>query len=123
MRTQCLRLCNVALVSVVFPLVIAAQKDAPDSYSAEPYVLERVDAVYVMNADGTGYLQKTVAVKIQSEAALQQMGIIGLQFAANSQHVEFHYIRARRADGSVTETPLSDVMEQPLKVTVEAPFY
>lgn len=123
MRNQCLRLCSAALVSVIFPCLIAAQKSAPDPYSAEPFVLERVDAVYAMNADGTGYMQKTVAVKIQSEAALQQMGIIGLQFAANSQHVEFHYVRARRPDGTVTETPLSDVMEQPLKVTVQAPFY
>ncbi len=77
----------------------------------------------MMNADGTGYMQKTIAVKIQSEAALQQLGIVGMGFAGNSQRVEFHYVRARRPDGSVTETPVSGMMEQPMQATVQAPFY
>src|SRR6185437_14519042 len=123
MRSQYLRLCSAALLSVMFPYVIAAQKSAPDPYSGEPSVLERVDVVYAMNADGTGYMQKTVVAKIQSESALQQLGILGMAFAANSQHAEFRYVRARHRDGSVTETPVSGVMEQPMRVTVQAPFY
>lgn len=123
MRSHCLRLCSAALVFVVLPGLIAAQKSAPDPYAGESMVLERADVVYAMNADGTGYMQKTVAVKLQSAAALQQVGIIGMEFAANSQHVEFHYVRVRRPDGSVTETPVSDVIEQPLQATVQAPFY
>jgi tetratricopeptide (TPR) repeat protein len=101
----------------------SAQKAAPEAYSAEALVLQRVDVVYAMNADGTGYMQKTVVAKIQSEAGLQQLGILSMAFAANSQHVEFHYVRSRRPDGTVTETPLSGVMEQPLQATVQAPFY
>ncbi|HZQ43789.1 MAG TPA: DUF3857 domain-containing protein [Acidobacteriaceae bacterium] len=100
-----------------------AQKSAPDPYSAEPLVLQRVDVVYAMNADGTGYMQKTVVAKVQSQTGVQQLGIIRMGFAANSQHVEFHYVRTRRPDGSVTETPVSGVMEQPLPATVQAPFY
>lgn len=123
MLTPCLRLCSVALVSLMFSGVIAAQKSAPDPYSSESLVLDRVDVVYAMNADGTGYMQKTVVAKIQSPAAVQQLGIIGMVFAANSQHVEFHYLRTRRPDGSVTETPVSGVLEQPLQATVQAPFY
>lgn len=117
-----LRSAALAVLGMVCPFA-SAQKSAPDPYSAEPFVLERVDVVYAMNADGTGYMQKTVVAKIQSEAALQQLGIIGMGFAGNSQHVEFHYVRSRRPDGSVTETPLSGVMEQPLQATVQAPFY
>ena len=123
MRPHCFRLCSAALVFSVLPSLAAAQKTVPDPYSGEPLVLERADDVYAMNADGTGYMQKTVVVKIQSEAARQQLGIIGQQFAANSQHVEFHYVRVRRPDGSVTETPTSSVLEQPMQVTVQAPFY
>ena len=114
---------SAAFLSVLFPCVVAAQKVAPDPYSSEPFVLERVDTSYVLNADGTGFMQKTVAVKIQSEAALQQLGIIGMVFAANSQHMEFHYVRTRRPDGSVKETPVSGVLEQPLQATMQAPFY
>jgi tetratricopeptide (TPR) repeat protein len=123
MRFQFIRLCSAALLFAIFPCVIAAQKSAPDPYSSETGVLERVDVVYAMNADGTGYMQKTVVVKIQTEAALQQLGILGMRFAANTQHAEFHYVRARHPDGSVTETPVSGVMEQPMQATVQAPFY
>lgn len=123
MRIKCLWLCSVALVVAVSPCVIVAQKSAPDPYSGEPSVLERVDVVYSMNADGTGYMEKTVVAKIQSESALQQLGILGMAFAANSQHPEFRYVRVRRPDGTVTETPVSGVMEQPMQATVQAPFY
>ncbi len=122
MRPHSVWLCSAALVLLVFSPVISAQTSA-DKYSGEAFVLDRVDVVYAMNADGTGYMQKTVVAKIQSEAALQQLGIIGMVFAANSQHVEFHYLRTRRPDGSVTETPVSGMLEQPLQTTVQAPFY
>jgi tetratricopeptide (TPR) repeat protein len=100
-----------------------AQKSVPDTYAGESMVLEHADVVYAMNADGTGYMQKTVVVKLQSAAALQQLGIIGMEFAANSQRAEFHYVRVRRPDGSLTETPVADAIEEPLQVTVQAPFY
>jgi hypothetical protein len=72
MRSHCSRLCSTALVFLMSSGVVAAQKGTTDSYSGESFVAERSDVVYMMNADGTGYMQKTVAVKIQSEAALQQ---------------------------------------------------
>lgn len=122
MRSFFIRLCNAALIFLCLPAVISAQ-NSTEKYAAEPFVLQRVDVVYAMNFDGTGYMQKTVVAKIQSDAALQQLGILGMAFAANSQHVEFHYVRSRHQDGSVTETPLSGVMEQPMQATVQAPFY
>jgi len=73
MRSHPLRICIAALVFALSSCVIVAQKSAADSYSGEPFVIERSDVVYVMNADGTGFMQKTIAVKIQSEAALQQL--------------------------------------------------
>ena len=123
MRTHCFRLCSAALVFLMSCGKVGAQKSANDSYSGESFVAERSDVVYRMNADGTGSMQKTVAVKIQSEAALQQLGIVGMGFAGNTQRVEFQYVRTRRPDGSVTETSVSGVMEQPMQATVQAPFY
>jgi tetratricopeptide (TPR) repeat protein len=92
-------------------------------YVGEGMVIQRISYVYSMNADGTGYQERTVVAKLQTDAAVQQLGVISLQFASASEHVEFKYVRVRRPDGSVTETPLTDVIEQPEKVTVEAPFY
>jgi len=93
------------------------------SYAGESYVINRMDQVYSENADGTGWRQRTLAVKVQSDAAVRQLGVVAIPFASASEHVEFAYVRVRKPDGSVVETPLTGAIEQPEKVTVEAPFY
>jgi len=92
-------------------------------YSAESIVIRRAEIVFDMKADGTGTRDETTAATIQSEAALHQLGVVGIAFASASERVEFRYVRVRHADGSVTETPLDGVQEQAAPVTREAPFY
>ena len=94
-----------------------------DKYAAESFVLERGDVVYSMAADGTGWRERTIAVRVQSEAALKQLGVIAIPFAGASERVEIQYARARRPDGTVVETPVTDALELPEEVTREAPFY
>ncbi|MFC6645717.1 DUF3857 domain-containing protein [Granulicella cerasi] len=94
-----------------------------DSYGAESFVVMKSSWVYSFNADGTGYRDHTVAVRLQSEASLRTFGVVSTQFASASEHVEMHYVRVHHPDGSVTETPVKDVIEQPEQVTREAPFY
>jgi len=104
---------------------LCAQGPSPSAgqYAAESFVIDRSDWLYSNNADGTGYREHTVAVTIQSEAALRTFGVVAVGFASASEHVELHYARARHKDGSVTETPVSGALEQPEEVTREAPFY
>jgi len=92
-------------------------------YSAEAIVLERLDAVYKIAADGTGSRLMTIVARVQSEAAAKQLGIVGVAYASSSEHVEFSYVRVRHLDGTVTETPVSDAIDMPSPVTREAPFY
>ena len=94
-----------------------------DQYAGEAYVVKRLDVVIAMNADGTGYTERTMVLKVQSEAALREFGVVGMSFASSSEHVEIHYVRVRHSDGSVIETPVSGVIEQPEQITVQAPFY
>lgn len=114
------------------PFIASAQTAAPkagsnpavtDPYAAEPLVIVRLETVTDMHADGTGSTTRTVVARVQSEATLKQFSVISVPFASGSQKVEFLYARVRHADGTVTETPPSDVMEQPEAVTREAPFY
>ena len=100
------------------PVVVTA-----DQYAGESIVLERSDVVYSMAADGTGSVLRTVVVRVQSEAAVKELGIIGLAFAGATQRVEFQYARVRRPDGTVVETPVGDAQEVPAEVTRQAPFY
>jgi len=95
---------------------------APD-YSGEPGVIQHLDRVYQFEADGTGCRLLTTAVRIQTEAAVKQFGVLTIGYASNSESVEIVYARVRRADGTVVETPVSGAMEQPDPVTQAAPFY
>ena len=116
----------LVLSLLLFATVAPAQvkPDAtPDRYAAESFVVNNDDWVYSNNADGTGYRERTIAISVKTEAAVRVFGVVGVSFASASEHVEFHYARVRHKDGSVTETPIKDVMEQPEEVTREAPFY
>ena len=99
------------------------QATAAGKYAGESIVIERSDNIYSMAADGTGWRQQTIAVKVQSDAAVRQLGVIGIPFAGSSERVEIQYARVRRPDGSVVETPVTDALEMPDEVTRAAPFY
>jgi tetratricopeptide (TPR) repeat protein len=96
---------------------------AAPTYAQEPIVIVRSDTRYHMEADGTGFMEKTVVARIQSEATLKQLGVLAVPFAAKSQHVEWMYARVRHGDGTVTETPVTGAIEMATPVTREAPFY
>lgn len=120
--------CLPLLVVSFLPLPLAGQTAAVPSAVADPYagesiVILRSEMVYAMLADGTGWRQRTLAVKVQSEAAVRQLGVIGIPFAGSSERVEIQYARVRRPDGTVIETPVADALEMPEEVTRQAPFY
>jgi tetratricopeptide (TPR) repeat protein len=116
---------STTTVVPITPLKGAGQapaNSAPD-YSSEPIVIEQLDGVYKMAANGTGSKLTTVRARVQSEAAAKQLGIVGIAYASNSEHVEFNYVRVRHPNGSVTETPVSGAMDMPAPITQQAPFY
>src|SRR5580658_9837982 len=52
-------------------------KDPPD-YSKEAYVVEQISSVETFESDGTSTAESSVRVHIQSQAALQQLGLLRL---------------------------------------------
>lgn len=123
-RCAVLVVCSLVSTTLHAQSIQSSQKTHPPiSYAAEPFVVEHWSRTEAMNADGTGMETQTLAIKIQSEAALRQFGVVTLRYASSSSAVEFVYVRVRHAGGDVTETPLSGVQQQPEEVTREAPFY
>ncbi|MDE1155791.1 MAG: DUF3857 domain-containing protein [Acidobacteriaceae bacterium] len=101
----------------------ASSVGGTDAYANESFVITHSSWTYAMKADGTGYREQTVAVHLQSEAAVRNFGVLQIPFASSSERVELHYARARHTDGTLSETPASELIEQPDPVTVQAPFY
>jgi tetratricopeptide (TPR) repeat protein len=108
--------------SVTVP-VSSAPGPSSDNFASEPYIILHQATAFAFKADGTGYREQTLAVKVQSDATLRQLGVVAVGFASASEHVEFHYVRVRRPDGTVLETNVADAIEEPAPVTREAPFY
>jgi tetratricopeptide (TPR) repeat protein len=104
-------------------LIQSAQTTATNRYAAESVIIDRDDWIYSSNADGTGYREDTIAATVLTDAAVRQLGVIGIEFASASEHVEIVYAQVRHKDGSVTQTPVTDAIEQPDAVTQQAPFY
>lgn len=92
-------------------------------YAGESIVLEKSEAIYQMAADGTGSRVITKVARIQSEAVLREVGVVSIAYAANSEKVEFVFVRARHPDGTVVDTPGSEAIEISPQVTQQAPFY
>ncbi|QNI36849.1 DUF3857 domain-containing transglutaminase family protein [Edaphobacter albus] len=100
----------------------SASAAKPD-YSAESIIVERMDSIYRYTADGTGTRETTAVVLIQSDAAARQYGVLTFPFAGDNQRVEIDYVRVRKPDNSLVETPATDAQEMPQEVTRQAPFY
>ena len=96
---------------------------AAGAYAAEPIVIRDSRIVVDMKADGTGVRSESLSVTVQSEASLRTFGVVGIAFASASERAEFVYVRVRRPDHSVIDTPLEGVQEQAAEATREAPFY
>ena len=101
----------------------AAAAPGVDRYGAEAIVVQHWETVYRYNADGTGSKETTVAMRVQTDAAVRQFGVVTLAFASSSETLEIEYVRVRRPDGSVVETPIADAIEMPQEVTRQAPLY
>jgi hypothetical protein len=121
---------SIAVVSAwaltVLPLCCfaqSAQSAGADSYRNEALVFERYETVYRMNADGTGERDLHVRMRVQSEGAAQQFGVLSFSYAAASETPQIKFVRVHKADGTTVDTPAADAIDMSADVTREAPLY
>ncbi len=100
-----------------------AQGVSPGIYRDEPMVFEHFDTIVRMNADGTGERLRRVVVRVQSEGAARQFSVLSVSYASAYETGALDFVRVRKPDGSVIETPTSAAIEMPAPVTREAPLY
>lgn len=103
--------------------VRASRQNAADDYSKEPYVIERSTVKVVFDADGTQTRDADIRVRVQSAAGLQDAGTVVLPYSRELTMLDVKYVRTRKPDGTVVETPLSSAIDLPADVTRAAPTY
>jgi tetratricopeptide (TPR) repeat protein len=105
--------------------VLAAQNALkPESdFSDEPFVFEEDIIKISFENDGTGVREASARIRIQSDAAVQQYGILTYTYQSAVEKFEVVHVRVRKPDGSVVVTPPESMQDMPAAITRESPFY
>ncbi len=122
MRLAVFILCLVAFPSALFSQVMR-QMTPQDDFSKEAYVLEMLHTRVRFEADGTGSRELTGRIRVQSEAAIHDLGLLRFSYASTFESLNVDYVRVRKPDGTVVVTPASDVQEVDSEVSRQAPMY
>jgi tetratricopeptide (TPR) repeat protein len=93
------------------------------AYSKEPYVFEEIERKVRFEADGTGQRDVAWRVRVQSESAVREFGLITYPFASSFESLEVLFVHVRKPDGTVIETPPSDIQELDTAISRQAPMY
>src|ERR1700757_3255271 len=102
-------------------LTNSAPSDA--QFAREGVVYEKVATVMHYDANGLGDKTLTVVARVQSEGAVHEAGLLTFAYASGEEKVEPVYVRVRKPDGTVVNTPPDDAQDMPTEVTRAAPFY
>jgi tetratricopeptide (TPR) repeat protein len=99
-----------------------AEAKAPQK-QAEAFVIESLHTVMRFEDDGTGTRETTSTVRILSEAAVRQFGLLSFGYSSANEDVTFPYVRVRKPDGTVIPTPPGNVVDTTAEVSREAPMF
>lgn len=126
-RRRPVRLSIMAIVLVAAEALMA--RTATDTsgrkpdYSKEAAVIESFRTAYRFENDGQSTQDVTVKVKIQSQAGVQQYGVLIFTYPSGSTQITIDYVRVRQPDGTVVATPPSSFQDLTPDVTLAAPEY
>jgi len=99
-----------------------AGTDRPD-YSKEASIIEDFRTTVSFEDDGTGTRENIARVRVQSEAGVQQYGLLIFGYDAANEQLAVDYVRVLKPDGSVITTPPEDERDMPSEITRQAPIY
>lgn len=113
--------CNSALHAQT-PAPAKSAEVKPDQ-SQEAFVIEQFSRKEAYEDDGTSLRQDTARVHVQSEAGVQRYGLLTFSYQKATGNFEIKYLRVRKPDGTVVETPPENVQDMAAQITREAPLY
>jgi tetratricopeptide (TPR) repeat protein len=120
---------TLSLVFLVLASALAAQAPQPkfaastSDNSQEAFVIEQFILKDKFENDGTSSREQIARVRIQSEAGVQRYGLLSFSYPSATGTFELVYVRVRKPDGSVVETPPENVQDMAAEITRQAPFY
>lgn len=89
----------------------------------EAIIIERLVTRAKWDSDGTGTRETTAIMRVQSEAGVQGLAVLSFPYTSENETVEMDYVRVRKSDGTVVNTPSYNIQDMPADVTRVAPMY
>jgi tetratricopeptide (TPR) repeat protein len=101
----------------------ADEGDKKPDYSKEGYVIEQIHAHYRFESDGTGREERSLRVRVQSEAGVQGWGQLRLGYNSANEKLDIPYVRVLKADGTIVTAGADAVQDVNGSVQQFAPVY
>jgi tetratricopeptide (TPR) repeat protein len=105
------------------PAPAGEQKKEPPDYSKEAFVVEKYSTHVVFENDGTSRQENTIRVRVQSDAAVQQIGELRFGYNSANEKLDIDYVRVLKPNGGVIEAGASAVQDLTAPISREAPMY
>jgi transglutaminase-like putative cysteine protease/tetratricopeptide (TPR) repeat protein len=105
------------------PATNDSSKVASPDYSGESFVIEDLSTDVTFLEDGTGQQELAARVRIQSQAGVQQFGVLNFPYKSENERLDIVYVRVTKASGAVTDTPATNAQDIPSEVSRVAPTY
>jgi Domain of Unknown Function with PDB structure (DUF3857) len=120
-----LRVFCVCLTPLIFAVPGPAQTkaDAKPEYSKEAAVGEMYSSKVTFENDGTSTRESTSRIRLQSDAGVQQYGLLVFSYQSSSETLDIDYVRVHKPDGAVVETPTDSVQDMAAEISRQAPMY
>jgi len=86
-------------------------------------VFERSQVTVTAAADGSSVREVAAEVKINDDAGVRALAVLNFTYAGANEVADVNYVRVRKPDGSVIETPPANIQDMPADLTRAAPMY
>jgi transglutaminase-like putative cysteine protease len=96
---------------------------ASEDTAAEAAIMEYIGVRVHYNADGTGFVESTRTVRVQSEAGVQHYGQLVFGYSSATEKLEVNYARVRKPDGHIVETSAERAQDLAPEILRAAPMY
>ena len=85
---------------------VANQTQVRPDYSQEPVVLEQSSDKFKFQNDGTSTRELYIRARVQSDAGVQQLGMLKFSYQSSSESLAVDFVRVCKSDGRVVVTPV-----------------
>src|SRR5579872_783041 len=104
------------LLAISSASAFSPNSDLPKDFSAEGVVVDHLQTRVAFQSDGTSTREQRSRVRVQSDAGVQQYGILRVPYIASVETVDLRDVRVTKPNGSIVITPLDSIQDAPTEL-------